>query len=99
MKKHTIALFRIVSIRAMYAAVAFTGLTFVYAAKDPSCPQGIMQWQHGRYSKEPNGSLILTPFAVDGRQLVSDPCKGDQSSYTRYNQTEIFEVNARLSTA
>ncbi|KAL2217825.1 chaperone for protein-folding within the ER, fungal-domain-containing protein [Thermoascus aurantiacus ATCC 26904] len=59
--------------------------------KDPSCPQGIMQWQHGRYSKEPNGSLILTPFAVDGRQLVSDPCKGDQSSYTRYNQTEIFE--------
>ncbi|GAD95896.1 hypothetical protein CIMG_08168 [Paecilomyces variotii No. 5] len=57
----------------------------------PDCPKGIMQWQHGKYSKEPNGSLILTPFEVDGRQLLSSPCAGDQSAYTRYNQSELFK--------
>jgi hypothetical protein len=37
-------------------------------------------------------SLSLTPFAVDGRQLLSDPCAGDYSTFTRYNQSETFEV-------
>ncbi|KAJ9230646.1 hypothetical protein DTO280E4_1042 [Paecilomyces variotii] len=57
----------------------------------PDCPQGIIQWQHGTYSKEPNGSLVLTPFAVDGRQLLSNPCASDLSAYTRYNQSELFK--------
>ncbi|KAL1999411.1 hypothetical protein VTN02DRAFT_4541 [Thermoascus thermophilus] len=58
---------------------------------DPSCVKGMMQWQHGKFSVEPNGSLILRPFEVDGRQLLSDPCASDVSSYTRYNQTEVFK--------
>lgn len=99
MKKHSIALFRIVSIPANIRRHNLTGLTFIYTANDPSCVKGIMQWQHGKYSKEPNGSLILRPFAVDGRQLLSDPCAGDVSAYTRYNQTEFFKVNALLSVA
>lgn len=41
---------------------------------------------------ESNGSLILTPFAVDGRQLTSDPCKADKAEYYRYNQTKVFDV-------
>jgi hypothetical protein len=57
---------------------------------NPQCPEGLMQWQHGTYSKESNGSLVLTPFAVDGRQLLSSPCTGDYSVYNRYNQTEVF---------
>ncbi|KAL1959766.1 hypothetical protein VTO42DRAFT_1352 [Malbranchea cinnamomea] len=57
----------------------------------PSCPQGIMQFQHGTYSIKSNGSLILTPFAEDGRQLISDPCKSNKAEYYRYNQTEIFK--------
>ncbi|WEW59576.1 Reversal of tor2 lethality [Emydomyces testavorans] len=50
-----------------------------------------MQFQHGTYSVEADGSLVLTPFAVDGRQLVSNPCKGKNSVYFRYNQTELFK--------
>lgn len=51
-----------------------------------------MQWQHGTFTVNSNGSLTLTPYAVDGRQLLSDPCKYDVGRYTRYNQTELFKV-------
>ncbi|KAJ5758425.1 hypothetical protein N7520_005581 [Penicillium odoratum] len=58
---------------------------------DPSCPTGIMQWQHGSYVLSSDGSLTLTPIAVDGRQLLSEPCKKDTGQYTRYNNTEHFK--------
>ncbi|KAJ5193825.1 Chaperone endoplasmic reticulum protein-folding [Penicillium cf. griseofulvum] len=58
---------------------------------DPSCPGGIMQWQHGSYTVFGNGTLILTPIAVDGRQLLSDPCRKQSGHYTRYNTTEEFK--------
>ncbi|KAI9732666.1 MAG: Reversal of tor2 lethality [Cirrosporium novae-zelandiae] len=57
----------------------------------PSCPQGIMQYQHGTYRKADNGSLYLTPIGVDGRQLLSKPCTYDVGIYTRYNQSEYFK--------
>ncbi|KAL8997575.1 MAG: hypothetical protein Q9169_003193 [Polycauliona sp. 2 TL-2023] len=57
----------------------------------PGCPKGTIQWQHGKYSKASNGSLVLNPFAVDGRQLSSDPCAYSNSVYTRYHQQEIFK--------
>ena len=50
-----------------------------------------MQWQHGTYSLPGNGSLILQPFGVDGRQLMSTPCSYDESVYTRYDQPELIE--------
>ncbi|KAJ5081327.1 hypothetical protein NUU61_009591 [Penicillium alfredii] len=59
---------------------------------DPSCPTGIMQWQHGSYAVASNGSLTLTPIAVDGRQLLSEPCRKDIGTYTRYNTTEHYET-------
>jgi hypothetical protein len=52
-----------------------------------------MQWQHGSYSLEPNGSLVLTPITSDGRQLLSSPCSGGYAQYSRYNQTETFRVH------
>lgn len=55
-----------------------------------------MQFQHGNYTKEANGTLHLTPFAEDGRELVSNPCKGKMSTYTLYNQTETFKVPGYL---
>ncbi|KAJ5169222.1 Protein r.t1.c1 [Penicillium canariense] len=58
---------------------------------DPSCPSGVMQWQHGSYVMLANGSLTLTPIAVDGRQLLSEPCRQGVSSYTRFNNTEKFK--------
>jgi hypothetical protein len=38
-----------------------------------------------------NGSLTLSPFAVDGRQLLSTPCNSSYGIYTRYNQSELFQ--------
>lgn len=61
-------------------------------AQKPDCPKGIMQWQHGTYTVKKDGSLHLKPFAVDGRQLVSDPCESSNGQYTRYNQTEKYTV-------
>ncbi|KAK3697974.1 Reversal of tor2 lethality [Vermiconidia calcicola] len=58
---------------------------------DPACPSGIMQWQHGSWIFNANGSLSLTPIEVDGRQLTSEPCNYDSSLYIRYNQTELFK--------
>lgn len=68
------------------------GADIVSAAADPSCPEAIMQWQHGTYEIFSNGSLVMTPFAVDGRQLYSTPCTADYGVYTRYNQTETMKV-------
>jgi len=57
----------------------------------PSCPSAIMQWQHGSWQLLANGSLVLTPIAVDGRQVLSEPCKYKNSIYTRYNQSELMK--------
>jgi hypothetical protein len=57
----------------------------------PSCPKGILQFQHGTFEKTSNGSLILSPYGVDGRQLLSDPCGSPNTLYTRYVQKEIFK--------
>jgi len=61
--------------------------------QNPACPSGIMQWQHGAWVMNANGSLSLTPIKVDGRQLLSSPCQFENGVYTRYNQTELFEVS------
>ncbi|KAF2124985.1 hypothetical protein P153DRAFT_370308 [Dothidotthia symphoricarpi CBS 119687] len=58
---------------------------------NPKCPQGIIQWQHGSFSKDADGSLTLKPIKIDGRQMYSDPCSYKHSVYTRYNATEQFK--------
>jgi hypothetical protein len=50
-----------------------------------------MQFQHGTATENPDGSLTLAPFAVDGRQLLSMPCNSSYGIYTRYNQSELFQ--------
>ncbi|KIW05882.1 uncharacterized protein PV09_03078 [Verruconis gallopava] len=57
----------------------------------PECTSAMLQFQHGTYQLLANGSLSLTPFAVDGRQLESAPCKSNKATYSRYNQSELFE--------
>lgn len=56
-----------------------------------------MQWQHGSFIQNSTGSLILTPIAVDGRQLLSEPCLYDNAIYTRWNQTITMEVSLTLA--
>ncbi|ANZ76414.1 BA75_04292T0 [Komagataella pastoris] len=60
-------------------------------AKDHHCPTAVLIFQHGTYTELDNGTLVLEPYDVDGRQLLSQPCddKGI-STYSRYNQTEVF---------
>lgn len=61
--------------------------------KNHSCATAVLIFQHGTYVKKSNGTLILTPFVVDGRQLLSQPCDDDGISiYSRYNQTEVFKA-------
>jgi len=50
-----------------------------------------MQWQHGTYSLPGNGSIVLQPFGVDGRQLQSSPCSYSESVYIRYEQSEYMK--------
>ncbi|KAJ8102991.1 chaperone for protein-folding within the ER, fungal-domain-containing protein [Lipomyces tetrasporus] len=57
---------------------------------NPTCPTALLQFQHGTYEIASNGSILLKPFAVDGRQLLSDPCTSDESVYSRYSQFEIY---------
>lgn len=61
-------------------------------AQQHNCPAAAVTFQHGTYEILSNGSLLLTPIEVDGRQLISQPCEDNGvSTYTRYNQTELFE--------
>lgn len=50
-----------------------------------------MQWQHGTYTLPENGSIVLQPIAVDGRELTSMPCQYENSIYARYYQPELME--------
>ncbi|TID14137.1 hypothetical protein CANINC_004783 [Pichia inconspicua] len=60
--------------------------------RNHSCPAAVLIFQHGTYTMGNNGSLILTPFEVDGRQLLSEPCSdGGVSIYSRYKQIEEFK--------
>jgi hypothetical protein len=57
-----------------------------------------MIYQHGSYVLYANGSIVLYPIASDGRKLWSDPCtRSDASTYTRYNQTELYKVRYEQS--
>jgi hypothetical protein len=96
MKRRTTEPFQIVRRslfkNALEMVVFIAYATILSIATNPQCPQGLMQFQHGTYNKADNGSLTLTPFAVDGRQLLSTPCKYQNSIYTRWNVTELFQV-------
>jgi len=59
---------------------------------DPRCIQGVIQWQHGTYELVSNGSIILHPFAEDGRQQVQDPCAAESNVLRQFNQTTLFQT-------
>jgi hypothetical protein len=47
-----------------------------------------MNWAHGRYTQNTNGSLTLTPFG-DGYQQIQDPCAAVSNFIENYNDTEL----------
>lgn len=56
----------------------------------PTCITGVLQWVHGNYTKNDNGTITCVPFG-DGFQQIQDPCAA-QSNFvdTNYNFTEIY---------
>jgi hypothetical protein len=65
-------------------------LTTLYTAATPNCAQAQLIWQHGNYSMNANGSLTLTPFVGDGRQMVQNGCTQVSSAVSYYGQDEYF---------
>lgn len=95
MKRHSIGLLRTVcTLEFIYFQDTTVDTDHCWnIATDPSCPSGILQFQHGSYSVSADGSMVLHPIASDGRQLLSEPCHSSTASYTRYNNTELFKVS------
>lgn len=46
-----------------------------------------MQWHHGTYVLQPNGSIVLTPFG-DGYQQIQNACGAVSNFIEDYNMTE-----------
>ncbi|KAI0738864.1 chaperone for protein-folding within the ER, fungal-domain-containing protein [Daedaleopsis nitida] len=60
------------------------------AGAEPNCITGVLNWHHGTYTKETNGSLVLTPFG-DGFQQIQDPCAAETNFVETYNNTELYQ--------
>ncbi|KAI5779438.1 chaperone for protein-folding within the ER, fungal-domain-containing protein [Peziza echinospora] len=57
----------------------------------PSCPKASLIFQHGNYTLENNGSLVLTPIVGDGRMLISDACVGEKAAIMRFDDGMIVK--------
>jgi len=55
----------------------------------PQCITGVMNWVHGNYTLQPNGSMTLLPFD-DGFQQIQDPCAPQSNFIEPYNDTELY---------
>ncbi|KAI0716229.1 chaperone for protein-folding within the ER, fungal-domain-containing protein [Earliella scabrosa] len=55
----------------------------------PNCITGVLNWHHGQYTLNTNGSITLTPFE-DGFQQVQDPCAAETNFIEGYNWTELY---------
>ncbi|KAH7885070.1 chaperone for protein-folding within the ER, fungal-domain-containing protein [Phlebopus sp. FC_14] len=57
----------------------------------PNCITGVMNWVHGTYVLQPNGSITMTPFG-DGYQQIQDPCAAISNFIENYNDTELYQL-------
>jgi len=62
---------------------------FTSNGTNPSCIQGVIDWSHGNYVLQPNGSITTMPFG-DGFMQVQDACAAVSNLIQVYNQTEYF---------
>ncbi|ORX40715.1 chaperone for protein-folding within the ER, fungal-domain-containing protein [Kockovaella imperatae] len=59
-------------------------------ASNPKCITATIQWQHGRYGLNDNGSMTLYPFGADGRIQVQDPCAAVTNIITYIDQQTLY---------
>lgn len=48
-----------------------------------------MNWVHGTFALNPNGSITMTPMG-DGYQQIQDPCAAVSNFVENYNLTEFY---------
>jgi hypothetical protein len=59
------------------------------SGSDPQCPTTVLNWNHGPFALQPNGSITL--FTVgDGFQRIEDPCAARSDFTETYNTTELL---------
>ncbi|KAM6494254.1 Chaperone for protein-folding within the ER, fungal domain containing protein [Amanita muscaria] len=58
---------------------------------EPTCITGVMNWVHGTYILQPNGSITMTPTGSDGYQQIQDPCGAISNFIEPYNDTELYQ--------
>jgi hypothetical protein len=49
-----------------------------------------MNWVHGMYTVQTNGSITMIPFNDDGFQQIQDPCAAISNFIETYNDTELY---------
>jgi len=64
---------------------------FVSNGTTPQCVTGVMNWVHGHYTIETNGSIIMVPLG-DGYQQTQDPCAAQSDFIQNYNYTETYTM-------
>jgi hypothetical protein len=62
---------------------------FTSNGSDPKCITAVMNWVHGTYALQSNGSIVLTPNG-DGYQQIQDPCAAQSNFVQNYNDTELL---------
>ena len=56
----------------------------------PTCITGVVNWVHGTYTLNPNGSITAVPLG-DGFQQIQDPCAAVSNFIEPYNDTEYYQ--------
>lgn len=64
---------------------------FVSNGTVPQCITGVLNWAHGNYTLQPNGSITMVPFN-DGFQQIQDPCAAQSNFVENYNDTELYQM-------
>lgn len=62
---------------------------FVSNGTVPQCVTGVINWAHGKYTLQPNGSITMVPLG-DGFQQIQDPCAAQSNFVENYNDTELY---------
>lgn len=57
---------------------------------EPTCITGVLNWVHGSFTFNDNGSLTMYPFG-DGYQQIQDPCAAVSNFIENYNDTELYQ--------
>ena len=76
----------------LYTRHVCTPITYkrLYLGSNPQCITGVMNWVHGQYTLQPNGSITMIPTGDDGFQQIQDPCAAVSNFVESYNDTELY---------